>query len=85
MTIKYYGYEPPVLMKNNPFFLRAKYLVIQQIRSSIGLNDKQRGHLKALGLGKMHSSVVVPNNPAVRGKVYRVRHIVKIEMVDNTI
>ena len=42
---------------------------------------KQRGTIKALGLGKVGSSVVRENNPVFQGMVRTVSHLVKVEEV----
>jgi large subunit ribosomal protein L30 len=51
------------------------------VRSQIGIKPKQRGTLRALGLGKIGSSNVLPDRPEVRGMVARVPHLVKVEDV----
>ncbi len=51
------------------------------VRSSIGTKPKQRGTLRALGLGKIGSSNVLPDRPEVRGMINRVPHLVKVEEV----
>jgi large subunit ribosomal protein L30 len=51
------------------------------VRSQIGIKPKQRGTLRALGLGKIGSSNVLPDRPEVRGMVARVPHLVKEEEV----
>jgi large subunit ribosomal protein L30 len=49
------------------------------VRSQIGIKPKQRGTLRALGLGKIGSSNVLPDRPEVRGMLARVPHLVKVE------
>jgi large subunit ribosomal protein L30 len=51
------------------------------VRSQIGIKPKQRGTLRALGLGKVGSSNVLPDRPEVRGMIARVPHLVKVEEV----
>jgi len=51
------------------------------VRSQIGLKPKQRGTLRALGLGKIGSSNTLPDRPEVRGMLARVPHLVKVEEV----
>jgi len=53
------------------------------VRSQIGIKPKQRGTLRALGLGKIGSSNVLPDRPEVRGMVARVPHLVKVEEVQS--
>ena len=46
-----------------------------------GSLPKQRATIKALGLGKMHSSVVHEATPATLGMVRKVAHMVKVEEI----
>ncbi|MBO0420607.1 50S ribosomal protein L30 [Vagococcus fluvialis] len=50
-------------------------------RSIIGRPQNQRDTVKALGLGKMHSTVVKPNNEAIKGMVNTVSHLVDVEEI----
>ncbi|MEX0762345.1 MAG: 50S ribosomal protein L30 [Dehalococcoidia bacterium] len=54
-------------------------LRITQIRSSIGSKPAQRATLKALGLRRIRHEVVQPDNPAIRGMVGKVTHLVTVE------
>jgi large subunit ribosomal protein L30 len=53
-------------------------LRITQIRSAIGSKPKQRGTLRALGLGRIGKSNVLPDRPDVRGMIARVPHLVEV-------
>ena len=57
-------------------------LKVTLTRSVIGRPDTQRKTVKSLGLGKMHSSSVLPDNEAIRGQLHKVRHLVTVEEVD---
>lgn len=57
-------------------------LRITQVRSSIGTKPKQRGTLRALGLGRIGRTVEQPDRPEIRGMVARVPHLVRVEEVD---
>jgi large subunit ribosomal protein L30 len=50
-------------------------------RSRIGIKPKQRGTLRALGLGKIGSSNTLPDRPEIRGMLARVPHLVEVEEV----
>jgi large subunit ribosomal protein L30 len=54
-------------------------LKITLVKSLIGSKPKQRLNAKALGLGKMHSYAVQPDNPATRGMIRIVNHLVKVD------
>ena len=59
----------------------AEKLKITLVKSPIGAVPKQRATVEALGLRKMNKTVEMPDNPAVRGMIERVRHLVKVEEV----
>ncbi len=54
-------------------------LKVTLTRSQIGIKPKQRGTLRALGLGKIGSSNVLPDRPEVRGMLNKVPHLVQVE------
>lgn len=56
----------------------GKTLVIEQIGSPIRRPAHQRETLIGLGLNKMHRRREVPDNPAVRGMIAKVSHMVRI-------
>lgn len=56
-------------------------LKITLVKSVIGTKPKQRLNVKALGLGKTNSSVVQKDNPAIRGMIKKVSHLVKVEEI----
>ncbi len=54
-------------------------LKITQTRSTIGTKPKQRGTIRALGLGRIGRTVTKPDTPEVRGMIARVPHLVTVE------
>ncbi|EOH95468.1 MULTISPECIES: 50S ribosomal protein L30 [Enterococcus] len=50
-------------------------------RSVIGRPQNQRDTVKALGLRKLNSTVVKPNNEAIKGMVNTISHLVDVEEV----
>lgn len=58
-----------------------KTLRITQIKSEIGYKYDQGATLKALGLGKIGRSVEQVDNPAVRGMIFKVKHLVEVEEI----
>lgn len=59
----------------------TKTLKITQIKSTIAYPAIQARTLRALGLGKINRSVDQPDNPAVRGMIFKVKHLVKVEEI----
>jgi large subunit ribosomal protein L30 len=57
---------------------------VTQIRSPIGRDDRQRTNLIGLGLNKISRSRVLPDVPAVRGRIEQVHHLVRVEPVEET-
>ena len=51
-------------------------LRIRQVRSGIGFNKQQNATLKALGLGRVGRSRLLPDNREVRGMLFKVPHLV---------
>ena len=54
-------------------------LKVTQTGSSIGTKPKQRGTLRALGLGRIGKSRVHTDSPEVRGQIQKVPHLVSVE------
>lgn len=52
-------------------------------KSAIGYSEDQKRTVKALGLGKLNSSTVKPDNPQIRGMVRKISHLVTVEQVEN--
>jgi large subunit ribosomal protein L30 len=53
-------------------------LHVRQVRSGIGSKPKHRGTLRALGLGRIGRTRVLPDRPEIRGMVARVTHLVEV-------
>ena len=56
-------------------------LKVTQIRSAIGTKPKQRGTLRALGLGRIVKSHVLPDKPEIRGMINTVPHLITVEEI----
>jgi large subunit ribosomal protein L30 len=54
-------------------------LKVVQVRSGIGTRPAHRGTLRALGLGRIGKSRVLPDRPEIRGMIARVPHLVRVE------
>jgi len=57
-------------------------LKITLVKSPIGQKQRQKDTVKALGLNKMHQTVVRPDNPQMRGMVFAVQHLLVVEEID---
>lgn len=57
-------------------------LKIKLVRSLIGYPETQIKTIRALGLRKLNSEKVLPDSPSIRGAIFKVKHLVKVEEVD---
>ena len=57
-------------------------LRITQIKSAIGRKEVQKRTLIALGLKRLHHTVVHPDRPEIRGMINRVLHLLEVEEVE---
>ncbi len=58
-------------------------LHVTQTRSAIGVKPKQRGTLRALGLGRIGKSNTLPDRPEIRGMIAKVTHLVEWQETGN--
>jgi large subunit ribosomal protein L30 len=56
-------------------------LRVTLVRSLIGYPENQRVTARGLGLRKINSSVVRPDNPEIRGMINKIIHVVKVEVI----
>lgn len=61
---------------------KRKVLRITLVRSPIGYSKDQKATIRALGLRRLHHTVVKADTPAIRGMVARVRHMLRVEEVE---
>jgi large subunit ribosomal protein L30 len=54
-------------------------LKVTQVKSAIGSKPKQRGTLRALGLGRIGKTNTLPDRPEIRGMLHKVPHLVRVE------
>ena len=60
---------------------KQKMLRVTYVRSAIGYNKKQAKILEGLGLTKLNQTKVLPDNESIRGSIFQVKHLVKVEEV----
>jgi large subunit ribosomal protein L30 len=59
----------------------ADKLKVTLVKSTISALPKHKKTVEALGLGKLNSSNELPNNEAVKGMIFQVKHLVKVEEI----
>lgn len=60
----------------------AKALQITLKRSLIGRKPDQKETVKALGLRKINQTVIKQDNPAMRGMIFKVKHLVDVKEIE---
>ena len=58
---------------------QARTLKVTLVKSPIGYAQNQKDTVRSLGLKKVNKSVMLPDNPQVRGMIYKVRHMLLVE------
>lgn len=61
---------------------KSKQLKVTYVRSAIGFNKHQSKILEALGLRKLNTTKIFPDNECIRGSLFKVKHLVKVEEID---
>jgi len=57
---------------------KAKTVKVEQIASPLRRAGDQRATLVGLGLNKIGRTRDLPDTPATRGMIYKVRHLVRV-------
>jgi len=57
----------------------GKLLRITLVRSPIGYPQRQKRTVRALGLRRMQQTVEHPDNPAIRGMLASIPHLLQVE------
>ena len=57
----------------------ARKLKITQTKSASGHPHDQRATVEALGIRRMQHTVIHEDTPQIRGMVFKIRHLVKVE------
>ena len=58
----------------------AKSFRVKLKRSLIGCTKSQKDTVRCLGLGKRESEAVVSDNPANRGQIMKVQHLLDVKV-----
>ena len=59
----------------------ARKLLVTQVRSASGHPSDQAATVRALGIRKLQHTVEHNDTPQIRGMVFKVRHLVRVEEI----
>jgi large subunit ribosomal protein L30 len=57
----------------------AKKISVTLVKSTIGFNRTQAKTVEGMGLRRINHSVELPDTPATRGMIHKVRHLVTVQ------
>lgn len=57
-------------------------LKITQTKSTIAALQNHKANIAALGLHKIGQTVIKNDDPAIRGMIFKVKHMVKVEEIE---
>ena len=60
---------------------KNKKVRVTLVKSPIGFSKDQKRTVVALGLNKLNSSNELPDNSAVRGMIFKIKHLVRVEEI----
>ena len=66
---------------SKPYKLGKKQIKVTLVKSTNGCLEGQKKTVEALGLTKIRSSKVLCDNDAIRGMIFKVKHLVVVEEV----
>ncbi|MBI3240760.1 MAG: 50S ribosomal protein L30 [Chloroflexi bacterium] len=58
---------------------QTKKVRITLVRSPLGYSTRHKQTVRALGLRRLHQTIELADSPAVRGMIYKVSQLVKVE------
>ncbi len=58
---------------------QEKTIKVTLVKSPIGFNKTQAKIVEALGFKKLNETRVLPDNASVRGSIFKVKHLLKVE------
>ena len=62
----------------------SRKLRVTYRKSAIGYSERQKQTVRSLGLRRLRQTVILPDNPAVRGMVRQVQHLVAVQPSDGS-
>lgn len=58
---------------------KEELIKIRLVKSLIGVPEKHKRVIRALGLKKINSTVVQKNNPQIQGMIFKINHMISTE------
>jgi large subunit ribosomal protein L30 len=65
--------------QQKPAAAEQRRVKVTLVKSAIGFDKKQKQVVEGLGLRRLNYTVELPDTPATRGMIHKVRHLVVVE------
>lgn len=65
--------------------MSSKTMTVTYVRSAIGYPKDQHTTVRSLGFTRLNQTREIVDTPAVRGMVYKVRHLLQVEGEDEVL
>jgi large subunit ribosomal protein L30 len=59
--------------------IESKTVRVTLVKSPIGYSKRHKATVRALGLHRLHETVEQVDSPVLRGMIYQVAHLVKVD------
>jgi large subunit ribosomal protein L30 len=56
----------------------ASTIKVRYMKSAIGYSKDQKATVRSLGFTRLYQTLELPDTPAVRGQVFKVKHLVEV-------
>ena len=56
-----------------------KTIKVTYVKSAIGFDKRQAKIVEALGFKKLGQTRVLPDNDCIRGSIFKIKHLLKVE------
>lgn len=57
-------------------------LKVTYVKSVIGFGKAQEKVVEALGFRKLNTTKIFPNNDCIKGSLFKIKHLVKVEEIE---
>ena len=65
--------------QNNSKKTQTMTLKIKLVKSGIGCSTRQKQVIRGLGFRRLNQTVARPDTPEIRGMIFKIRHLLKVE------
>ena len=68
-----------MMRQNDPKKTQKMPLKIKLVKSGIGCSTRQKQVIRGLGFKRLNQTVARPDTPAIRGMIFKIRHLLEVK------